>query len=188
MVYSRGVSSRSKLRIRYRKYVGLYRQTRRCTDQVTPALIEGTRQRRRERNIMETMSKRNYVIGVREPIGGDRSPRRYRNGNDEYPLPVVKRNGMGKSSEEKRSNRNITPRLHPKLWRRITYERRESEVDVRGDGRAGHVSDGDVVVIKVFERRVRARRGTRTGVAMADARVLGDHSAGTRRRYGARLG
>ena len=95
---------------------------------------------------------------------------------------------MGKSSKEKRSNRNITPRLHPKLRRRITYERRESEVNVRRDGGASHVSDGDVVVIKVFEGRVRARRGTRTGVVAADARVLGDHSAGTRRRYGARSG
>ena len=103
MVYSRGVSSRSKLEIRYRKYVGLYRQTRRCTDQVTPALLEGTRQRRMGRNTMETMSKRNYVIGVREPIGGDRSPRRYRNRSNEYPLPVVRRNGVGKSGEKKRS-------------------------------------------------------------------------------------
>ena len=49
------------------------------------------------------MSKRNYVIGAREPIGGDRSPRRYRNTSDEYPLPVVRRNGVGKSSEKKRS-------------------------------------------------------------------------------------
>ena len=73
------------------------------TDQVTPALIEGTRQHRRERNMMETMSKRNYVIGVREPISGDRSPRRYRNRSDECPLPVVKKNGVGKSSEKERS-------------------------------------------------------------------------------------
>ena len=36
------------------------------------------------------------------------------------------------------------------------YERRKSEVNVRGDGRASHVSDSDVVVIKVFEGRVRA--------------------------------
>ena len=98
-----GVSSRSKLRIRYRKYVGLYRKGRTRTDQVTPALIEGTHQRRRGRNMMETMSKRNYVISAREPIGGDRSPRRYRNSRNEYPLPVVKRNGVGKSSEKERS-------------------------------------------------------------------------------------
>ena len=70
-----GVSSRSKLGTRYRKYVGLYREGRRCTDQVTPTLIEGTRQRRIGKNMIEVMSKRNYVIGAREPIGGDRSPR-----------------------------------------------------------------------------------------------------------------
>ena len=74
---------------------------------------------------MESMSKRNYIIGAREPIGGDRSPRCHRNKSDEYPLPVVKRNGVGRPSEEegsvkKRRNRNITPRLHPKLRRRIT--------------------------------------------------------------------
>ena len=45
------------------------------------------------------MSKRNYVIGTREPISGDRSPRRYRNRSDKYPLLVVKRNGMGKSKK-----------------------------------------------------------------------------------------
>ena len=68
--------SRSKLKRKYRKYEGLYRKVRMRTDQVTPALIEGTRQRRTRENIMETMSKRNYVIGVREPIGGDVSPKR----------------------------------------------------------------------------------------------------------------
>ena len=52
---------------------------------------------------METMSNRNYVIGVREPISGDRSPRKYRDRSDEYPLPVVKKNGVGKSSEKERS-------------------------------------------------------------------------------------
>ena len=103
LVYSRGVSSRSKLEICYRKYVDLYREVRRCTDQVTPALIEGMRQRRTRENMMESMSKRNYVIGAREPIRGDRSPRRYRNKSDEYPLPVVKRNGVGKSSEKEGS-------------------------------------------------------------------------------------
>ena len=103
LVYSREISSRSKLGIRYRKYVGLYRQGRTRTDQVTPALIEGTRQHRRGRNMMETMSKRNYVIGAREPIGGEGSPRRYRNRSDEYPLPVVRRNGVGRSNEKERS-------------------------------------------------------------------------------------
>ena len=75
LVYSREISSRSKLRTRYRKYVGLYREGRGCTDQVTPALIEGTRQRRMGKNMMETVSIRDYIIGAREPIGGDRSPR-----------------------------------------------------------------------------------------------------------------
>ena len=68
-----------------------------------PALIEGTRQRRMGKNMMEMMSKRNYVIGAREPIRGGRSPRQCRNRSDEYPLPVVKRNGVGKSSEKERS-------------------------------------------------------------------------------------
>ena len=45
-------------------------------DQVTPALMEGTHHRRTRKNTVETMSKRNYVISIREPIGGDRSPRR----------------------------------------------------------------------------------------------------------------
>ena len=64
----------------------------------------------------EMMSKSNYVIGAREPIGGDRSPRKYGNRSDEYPLPVVKKNGVGKSGErekkrvgeEKRSDRNTS--------------------------------------------------------------------------------
>ena len=47
-----------------------------CTDQVTPALIRGTRHRRMKGKVMEAMSKGNYVIGTREPTGGDRSPRR----------------------------------------------------------------------------------------------------------------
>ena len=67
--------SRSKLEIRYRKYDGLYREGRVCTDQVTPALIRGTRHHRTGQKVMEMMSKRNYVTGAREPIGGDRCPR-----------------------------------------------------------------------------------------------------------------
>ena len=61
--------------MQYRKYDGLYRKRRMCTDQVTPALIRGTRHRRMREKVIEVMSKRNYVIGAREPIGGDRSPR-----------------------------------------------------------------------------------------------------------------
>ena len=69
----RVVSSRSR---EYGKYDSLYRKRKTCTDQIMPALIEGTRHHRRKKNMMEKMSKRNYIIGVREPIGGDRSPRR----------------------------------------------------------------------------------------------------------------
>ena len=71
-----GVLSRSKLGRKYRKYDSLYRKRKMCMDQVTPALIEGTRHRRTRKNMMETMSKRNYVSGIREPIGGDTSPKR----------------------------------------------------------------------------------------------------------------
>ena len=47
-----------------------------CMDQVMPALIKGMHHYRMRRNVMEKMSKRNYVIGAREPIGGDKSLRR----------------------------------------------------------------------------------------------------------------
>ena len=49
------------------------------------------------------MSKRDYVIGMREPISGDRSPRRCEDKSDKYPLPVVEKNGMGKSGKRERS-------------------------------------------------------------------------------------
>ena len=68
--------SRSKLKGKYKKYDGLYRKGKARTDQVSPALIEGTRHHRTKKNMMEMMSKRNYVTGAREPIGGGRSPRR----------------------------------------------------------------------------------------------------------------
>ena len=45
-------------------------------DQVMPALIRGTRHHRMRKKVMETMSKRNYVISAREPIGGEVSPKR----------------------------------------------------------------------------------------------------------------
>ena len=45
-------------------------------DQVTPALIEEMHHRRTRKNMRETMSKGNYVIGARELISGDRSLRR----------------------------------------------------------------------------------------------------------------
>ena len=72
----KAVLSRSKLEREYRKYAGLYRERKMCMDQVTPALIKGMCHHRTRKNMMEMMSKRNYVIGAREPIGGDRSPRR----------------------------------------------------------------------------------------------------------------
>ena len=49
--------------------------------------------------MIETMSKRNYVIGAREPIGGDESPKQRKNKGEECPLPVVERNGVGKSEK-----------------------------------------------------------------------------------------
>ena len=45
------------------------------------------------------MSKGNYVIGVREPIGGGKSPKRCEDKSDKYPLPVVEKNGVGKSEK-----------------------------------------------------------------------------------------
>ena len=89
---------------------------------------------------------------------------------------------------KKTDDHNITPRLHPKLWRRITYERRESEVDVRGDWGTGHVANGNVIVFEVFQRRTRARRGARMGVTTVDMRVLRDHSSRTWRRDRTGLG
>ena len=47
-----------------------------CMDQAMPALIEGMCHCRTRKNMMEMVSKRNYVIGTRELIGGDGSPRR----------------------------------------------------------------------------------------------------------------
>ena len=70
------VLSRSKLGSKYRRYNSVYRERKVCTDQVMPALMEGMCHRRTRKNMMEMMSKRNYVISAREPIGGDRSLRR----------------------------------------------------------------------------------------------------------------
>ena len=41
-----------------------------------PALIEGMCHHRMRENMMEMMSKRNYVIGARELISGDRCPKK----------------------------------------------------------------------------------------------------------------
>ena len=78
---------------------------------------------------------------------------------------------------ERKEDHNITPFLHPKLQRRITYGWCKSEVDIERDWGAGHVSDGDIVVFKVLQRRTRTRRGARTRVTTMDMRVLRDHPA-----------
>ena len=79
-------------------------------------------------------------------------------------------------NEGKRSNHNITPLLYLKLWRRITYERWESEVDIGGNRGAGHVGDGNIVIFKVFQRGARMRGGAGAGIALANDGILGDHS------------
>ena len=66
-----------------------------------PALIRGMRHRRTREKVMETMSKGNYVIGTREPIGGDRRPRR------QWDLTRIKENGKGRENMVmERGNRN----------------------------------------------------------------------------------
>ena len=80
-------------------------------------------------------------------------------------------------SEGKRSDHNINPLLYPKLWRRIMYERCESEVDIGGNRGASHVSDGDVVILKVFQWGTRMRRGMGVRVTVMDMGVLGNHSS-----------
>ena len=47
------VLSRSKLRREYRKYEGLYRKGKARTDQVMPALTQGTCHRGTRKNLME---------------------------------------------------------------------------------------------------------------------------------------
>ena len=71
---------------------------------------------------------------------------------------------------------------------KLMYERCESEVNVQRDGGTSHVGDGDVIIIKVFERRMRTRRRAGERVATTDARILGNHSSGARRRNGTWLG
>ena len=63
--------SRSKLKRDYRRYDGLYKERITCTDQVIPALIRGMHHHRMRKNMKETMSNWNYIISVKEPIGGD---------------------------------------------------------------------------------------------------------------------
>ena len=90
----------------------------------------------------------------------------------------------------KRSDCNITPLLHPKLQRRITYERCESEVNIGGNWGAGHVSNGDAIVLKVCQWGARARRGVRAWIAVMDMGIFGNHLLRARRwdRMGLRGG
>ena len=46
------------------------------------------------------MSNKDYVLGTREPSGGDIVQRRRRTKSMEHPLPVVKVNGVGKSEDK----------------------------------------------------------------------------------------
>ena len=45
------------------------------------------------------MSNKDYVLGTREPSGGDSVQWEWRTKDKEYPLPVVKTNGVGKSED-----------------------------------------------------------------------------------------
>ena len=82
---------------------------------------------------------------------------------------------------------NITPLLHLKHQRRITYERCKLEVDIGRDWGASHVCDSDIVIFEVFQRGVRTRGGSGARVMSANYGVLGDHLARAWRRDGARL-
>ena len=42
------------------------------------------------------MSKQDYVLGTREPSGGEKVRDGTMEKNEEYPLPVVKENGVGR--------------------------------------------------------------------------------------------
>ena len=88
---------------------------------------------------------------------------------------------------KKRGDCNITPCLHPKLQRRITYERHESEVDVGRNWGTSHVGNGDVIILKFFSWGARVRRGMRTRIMMTDTGVLGNHPSRVWRRDWTRL-
>ena len=90
-------------------------------------------------------------------------------------------------NEGKRSNHIITPLLYLKLWRRITYKRCESEVDVGGGWRTGHVCDDDIIILKFFQREVGTRWGMRTTVVSANHGIFGNHPKRARRRNGTGL-
>ena len=46
------------------------------------------------------MSNKNYVLGTREPSGGDSVWREWRTKDNEYPLPVVRTNSVGKLEDK----------------------------------------------------------------------------------------
>ena len=109
---------------------------------------------------------------------------------------VRKQRGQDKSRIMKvgrgreRSDCNITLLLHPKLRRRITYEGRKSEVDVKGNRRTGHVRNGDIIILEVFLQGTRVRRGARTKIVTMDMGVFRNHLSRTWRsdRMGLRGG
>ena len=68
------------------------------------------------------------------------------------------------------------------------YERHKSEVSEGEDWGTGHFGDGDIVILKVLQGRMRMRRGTGAGVAKANDRVFRDHPARMRGRNRTRLG
>ena len=82
---------------------------------------------------------------------------------------------------------NITLLLPPKLWRRIMYKRRESEVDIGGDWGAGHVCNNNVIILEVFQQRVRTRRELEARVTQMNNRIFRNHSARVWRGNGMRL-
>ena len=67
------------------------------------------------------------------------------------------------------------------------YERCESEVNVGGNQEAGHICDGNIIILEVFQGRARTRGETRVMVVLANNGVLGDHPARTWRRNGVGL-
>ena len=62
------------------------------------------------------------------------------------------------------------------------YERCKSEVDVGGNQGTSHVSDGDVVILKVFQWGTRTRRRMGVRVIVTDMGVLRNHSSRVWRR------
>ena len=66
------------------------------------------------------------------------------------------------------------------------YEGCESEVDERGNRGTSHACNGDIVILEVLQRGMRARRGVGARVVAANNGILRDHPARTRRENGTR--